>query len=92
MPLYRRIPKRGFTNPFKKEFEIVNLGQLSAYPANSLVTPRSLVEKKIIKKGAAVKILGMGEISVPLTVKAHAFSKKAKLLIEKAGGKAEIVS
>lgn len=92
MPLYRRIPKRGFTNPFKNEFEIVNLCKLRDYPANSLVTPESLIEKKIIKKGLAVKILGMGEISVPLTIQAHAFSKRAKELIEKAGGKALVLS
>ncbi len=91
MPLYRRIPKRGFTSRVKNEFEIVNLRQLTVYPANSEVTPMSLFEKKIIKEGAAVKILGTGEILVPLTVKAHAFSKKAKQLIEKAGGKVEIV-
>lgn len=91
MPLYRRIPKRGFTSRFKNEFEIVNLRQLTVFPANAEVTPTSLAEKKIIREGAAVKILGTGEISVPLTVKAHAFSKKAKQLIEKAGGKVEIV-
>jgi large subunit ribosomal protein L15 len=92
MPLYRRIPKRGFYHLGKTEYEVVNLGQLQGFGANTLVTPELLKEKKIIRKSGAVKILATGEVSVPLTVKAHAFSKKAKELIEKAGGKTEVVS
>ena len=93
MPLIRRIPKRGFTNRFKKKFLIVNLSDLSSFKENSVVTPKELLNEGIIKNDReAVKILGDGEISKPLTVKAHAFSVGAAEKILKAGGKAEIVS
>ncbi|MFH1407015.1 MAG: 50S ribosomal protein L15 [Candidatus Omnitrophota bacterium] len=91
MPLIKRIPKRGFTNPFKKIFEVVNLGKLDGFAENTAVTPQLLLEKDIIDKADNVKILGDGEINKPLTVCAHSFSGSAKEKIEKAGGKIQII-
>lgn len=88
MPLARRLPKFGFTNaPFKVVYEIVNLSQLKDLEKD--VTPEILVNKALVRKGRKVKILGQGKISKPLKVTAHKFSKKAKELIEKAGGQAQ---
>ena len=88
MPLARRLPKFGFTNaPFKTVYEIVNVSQLNALK-ESEVTLEVLVSRGWVKKGKKVKVLGQGELSKPLQVKAHKFSKKAKELIEKAGGQA----
>ena len=90
MPLARRVPKFGFTNaPFKTVYEIVNLSRLKDLEGE--VTPELLVQKGWVRKGQKIKILGQGEISKPLQVKAHKFSKKAKELIEKAGGQAHIL-
>ena len=90
MPLVRRLPKFGWTNArFKVVYEIVNLSQLKDLDGE--VTPEILVNKGWIQKGKKVKILGNGEISKPLQVKAHKFSKKAKELIEKAGGQVHIL-
>lgn len=90
MPLVRRLPKFGFTNaPFKVVYEIVNLSQLK--DLKDEVTPELLADKGWIRKGKKVKILGQGSISKPLQVKAHKFSKKAKELIEKAGGQVHIL-
>ncbi len=92
MPLQRRIPKRGFTNIFKKEYSIVYLERLNMFEEGSTVTPELLAQAGIIKKqGERVKILGNGEIGKPLTVKAHKFSKTAAQRIEAAGGKAEVI-
>ena len=92
-PLFRRLPKRGFTNIFKKEFNEVNVFQLNKFDDGEQVTPESLIEKGIIDKlaKAGVKILGSGNIDVSLTVKANAFSASAKEKIEEAGGKAEVI-
>ncbi len=87
MPLYRRLPKRGFKNPLRKEYVVVNVERLNEFEEGSEVTPEVLEEKKIIKKKLPIKILGRGELRVPLTVKAHAFSSQAREKIEKAGGK-----
>lgn len=89
MPLVRRIPKRGFTNIFKMAYEIVNVETLNKLEPNTEVTPELLKEKGIIKGKQKLKILGNGEISVPLTVKAHRFSKSAREKILKANGKVE---
>ena len=90
MPLARRLPKFGFTNaPFKTVYEIVNLSRFKDLEGE--VTPQLLVQKGWVRKGQKIKILGQGEISKPLQVKAHKFSKKAKELIEKAGGQAHIL-
>ncbi len=91
MPLYRRLPKRGFTNIFKKEYEVVNVGQLAAMSQDDPVTPQALKEKGLIKKVGAVKILGTGDLSASLNVEAHKFSRSAIEKIEKAGGKAKII-
>ncbi|MBI1987451.1 MAG: 50S ribosomal protein L15 [Nitrospinae bacterium] len=92
MPLQRRIPKRGFYNPFKKEYAIVNVGELKGFSAGEVVTPDRLREKGLIKKiGDGVKILGEGEIQVPLEVEARKFSQTAAAKIEAAGGKVKVV-
>jgi large subunit ribosomal protein L15 len=89
MPLTRRIPKRGFVNIFQKQFEIVNVGVLAAFEAHSIVTPEFLKDKGIVKGKYKVKILGQGDITIPLTVKAHKFSKKASDKITAAKGTIE---
>jgi len=93
LPFYRRLPfKRGFTPINRVEYYEVNLERLAEFPANSVVTPETLVEKGIVKDlSNPVVILGRGEISVPLTVKAHRFSKSARAKIEAAGGSVEIL-
>jgi large subunit ribosomal protein L15 len=92
MPLYRRLPKRGFTNIFQKEYAIVNLDILNDFDENEEVTVELLLDRKIIRKRLdGLKILGEGEINKKLTVKANKFSKTAKEKIEAAGGKAEVI-
>lgn len=92
MPLYRRLPKRGFTNVFKKQWTIVNLDQLNVFEDNTVVTVDLLFEKGIIKKVVdGVKILGDGELQKKITVQAHKFSQSAVEKIEAAGGKAEVI-
>ncbi len=88
MPLQRRIPKRGFTNIFRKEYAIVNVGKLSVFPSGSEVTPEALLEKGLISKLLdGVKILGAGELKHPLTIKGAALlSKSAQEKIKAAGG------
>ncbi len=91
MPLHRRLPKRGFTNIFRKQYGIVNLAALDRL-SDSEVTPEVLIEKGLIKDiKDGIKVLGDGEIKKPLTVKAHAFSSSAKEKIIKAGGKIEVI-
>lgn len=89
MPITRRIPKRGFVNIFKKNYEIVNIELLNKLEPNTVVTPELLKEKGIIKGKDKLKILGQGEISIPLTVKAHKFSKTAEDKIISAKGEIE---
>ncbi len=88
MPLHMRLPKlRGFTNPFRVEYQVVNLTKLaSLYPEGGEVTPLDLLAKGAVRDGELVKILGAGELSVALKVSANAFSASAKAKIEKAGG------
>jgi large subunit ribosomal protein L15 len=91
MPLHRRLPKRGFTNIFKKEFALVNLGRLDKM-AGDFFSPDSLMASGIIKKlGEGLKVLGSGELTRAITVQAHLFSASAKQKIEAAGGKAEVI-
>ena len=91
MPLHRRLPKRGFTNIFKKEFALVNLGRLDKMAGDSF-SPDSLMASGIIKKlGEGLKVLGSGELTRAITVQAHLFSASAKKKIEAAGGKAEVI-
>ncbi|MBO4411878.1 MAG: 50S ribosomal protein L15 [Lachnospiraceae bacterium] len=92
MPLYRRIPKRGFNNIFAKEVAIVNVEALNAFEDGSVVTPDLLVAEGLIKsKLDAVKVLGSGVLGKKLTVQANKFSKSAVEKIEAAGGKAEVI-
>ena len=92
MPLQRRLPKRGFTNIFKKEFAIVNLDQLDTFGENEEISAASLLNKGIINKVKdGVKILGRGEISKALVFKVSACSESARKKIEAAGGKVEVV-
>ena len=92
MPLLRRVPKwRGFTNPFRVEYQAVNLDVIEASGLVE-VTPQILLEHGLISKGALVKILGRGEISRPVRVSAHAASKAAAEAISAAGGSVEIVA
>ena len=91
MPLQRRLPKRGFTNIFKKEFLEVAVSKLGALGVDE-IDPEILRRKNVVsKRGVMIKVLGDGEIEKAVTVKAHAFSKSAREKIEKAGGKAEII-
>ncbi len=91
MPLHRRLPKRGFTNIFKKEYTVVNLGRLAEL-GETTITPEVLYAKGLLKsRKGMVKVLGVGEISSALTVHAHKFSESAQEKITKAGGKAEVI-
>jgi large subunit ribosomal protein L15 len=91
MPLHRRLPKRGFTNIFKKEYAIVNLGRLDKMEGDTF-SADSLMASGIIKKlGEGLKVLGSGELTRAITVQAHMFSASAKQKIEAAGGKAEVI-
>ena len=90
MPLARRLPKRGFHNPFRIEFAVVNLKTLAALDQN--VTPQVLYEKRIVKKQSKpIKILGVGELDKPMTIEAHKFSQSALRKIEQAGGQAKVI-
>ena len=91
MPLHRRLPKRGFTNIFKKEYAIVNLGRLEQLEGNSF-DPGRLLELGVIKKlGAGLKVLGSGDITRKIEVRAHFFSKSALEKLEKAGGSGNVI-
>jgi large subunit ribosomal protein L15 len=92
MPLQRRLPKRGFTNIFRKEYSIVNLADLEKMSGADTVTPEALMQKGLIKNlKNDVKVLGMGELKAKLTVRAHKFSKSALEKIQAVGGKAEVI-
>ena len=94
MPLYRRLPKRGFTpHGGKTEYAVVNLKSLATFDANSVVDPEELVKAGLIKKShrKLVKILGGGEVAHALTVRAHAVSESAKTKIEASGGSVEVL-
>jgi large subunit ribosomal protein L15 len=90
MPLHRRMPKRGFTNIFRREFNIVNLEKLAGL-GETEITPDVLRKAGVIKSKHPVKVLGDGELTVALTVFAHKFSKSAQEKITKAGGKFEVL-
>lgn len=91
-PLYRRLPKRGFTNIHRKEYAIVNLEDLNRFAAGTEVTPETLLETGVVKNPkAGIKILGDGELKVGLTVKANKFSETAVQKIQAAGGKTEVI-
>ena len=91
-PLYRRLPKRGFNNQFRKEYAIVNLDQLNNFAADSEVTPEVLMASGIVKSPKdGIKILGNGELKVKLSVKANKFSQSAVEKIQAAGGQTEVI-
>ncbi len=89
MPLHRRIPKRGFNNPFGTDYAVVNVETLNRFSAGETVTPEVLRARGMVRVAGPVKILGDGELKAALTVQAQAFSKSALEKIQQAGGKAE---
>jgi large subunit ribosomal protein L15 len=92
MPLQRRLPKRGFKNRFKKEYAIVNLKDINRIEGLDVITPEVLVERGIIKDlKDGLKVLGVGEIQRPVTIKADAFSASTGAKVNAAGGKVEII-
>lgn len=91
-PLHRRTPKtKGFNNPFRIEYHVVNLTTLETFDANSEITPASLRARGLVAKQGLVKVLARGELSKPLTVSAHGFSQAAVQAIEAAGGRVEVL-
>jgi large subunit ribosomal protein L15 len=94
MPLHRRVPKRGFTNPFRVEYAVVNLDTLvEVFDAGSDVTPELLRERGLVReKRAKIKVLGRGDVTKKLTVRAHKFSGTAAQKIAAAGGVAEVIT
>ncbi len=90
MPLIRRVPKRGFTNIFRTEYSVINVGDLEAFEGP--VNPASLLAKGKVRKGRKVKILGNGELTKAVTVQAHKFSTGARQKIEAAGGTCEEIT
>ena len=92
IPLYRRLPKRGFNNVFAKHYAIVNVSDLEVFDNGAVITTEALLEKRIIRKALdGVKILGRGELTKKVTVQAAIFSAGAKEKIESVGGKCEVV-
>ncbi len=93
MPLTRRLPKRGFTNIFKKQYSIVNIGTLESFEEGTVINAATLLTSGVLKKVEpfGLKVLGNGELTKALTVQAACFSESAKAAIEKAGGKAEVL-
>ena len=93
LPLYRRLPKRGFSNyPFKKEYAVINLSDLNVFEDGTVVTPALLKERGIVKKQlSGIKVLGEGQLEKKLTVQAHKFSKNAIDKINESGSKAEVI-
>jgi large subunit ribosomal protein L15 len=92
MPLHRRVPKRGFTNIFRVEYDVVNLSDLDRFDAGDSVTPERLAERRLAHGRRPVKILGDGELKKALTVSAHKFSASARTRIESAGGRCEVLN
>ena len=90
MPLHRRLPKRGFTNIFRTEYQVINLDRLVEL-GESNITQEVLVKARLARKNDLIKILGDGELKAAFTVQAHKFSKSAQEKITKAGGKAEVI-
>ena len=91
MPLQRRLPKRGFRNPFRREFAIIHVGDLNRFAENEVVDPERLRESGFWKKGDGVKLLSDGELRHPLTIRVHQASKAALSKVEAARGKVELI-
>ena len=93
MPLHRRLPKRGFTNIFRKEYRTINVEKLNGFEAGSVVDPAALQQAGLLGKGSRdVKVLGDGDLQVALTVRAHRFTGAATEKIKAAGGKVELIA
>ena len=94
MPLQRRLPKFGFTNPFRKEYAVINLSRINILPNDKDITPERLVELGVIKNSQMdrLKVLGTGDLTKAYNVKAHKFSETAVEKIKKSGGKAEVLN
>jgi large subunit ribosomal protein L15 len=91
MPLQRRLPKRGFVNPFRVEYEVVHVGDLQRFDAETVVTIALLKSQRLVRRNLPVKILGDGELDRALKVQVNAFSKSAKEKIEAVSGQAEVI-
>ena len=91
MPLQRRLPKRGFHSPFKKEFAIIHVGDLNRFPKESVVEPDLLLQSGLLKKEGPIKLLGDGELQHPLTIRVHQASKAALKKVESASGRVEVI-
>jgi large subunit ribosomal protein L15 len=92
MPLVRRLPKFGFTNPSRTEYAVVNIRSLERWVGNETVTPQAMVDAGLVKrKKLPIKILGNGELKKSLIVQAHKFSKSAEAKIQSAGGRVEVI-
>jgi large subunit ribosomal protein L15 len=93
MPLTRRLPKRGFVNPHRTRYAIVNVGDLNSLPPHTVVEPTLLREQGYIRgRNTSIKVLGDGEFKTPLTIRAHRFSESAIKKIKAAGGQFEVLS
>ena len=93
MPLYRRLPKRGFNNIYRKEYLVVNIEKLEVFEADAKVDPEVMLEQGLVKNlRSDIKILGVGELTHAIHVRAHKFSKSAVEKIEKAGGTIEVIA
>jgi len=90
MPLTRRVPKRGFHNPFRTEYVLVNVDGLNRFDSGQEVSPETMRQAGLVR-GGLIKILANGDVDKPLTVKAHGFSQSAKAKIEAAGGTTEVI-
>jgi large subunit ribosomal protein L15 len=92
MPLHRRLPKRGFTNIFKKKISVINIRDLAEFESGSIVDVPTLIRRGLVRGGGdGIKLLGQGDISVPLTIRLNQISKGAEEKIISAGGKVEVV-
>jgi large subunit ribosomal protein L15 len=91
-PLFKRLPKRGFSNHFRVEYAVINVNELNSYAESTVVTPELLLKDGKVKRvGNGIKVLGNGSLNVKLTVQAHKFSSSAKSIIEAAGGSIEVI-
>lgn len=91
MPLQRRLPKRGFNNPFKKSKSIIHIEDLNRFPINTVVDPEVLTQSGLCRKGETIKLLGDGELQHPLVVRVHQVSKSALKKVEAAQGRVEVI-
>jgi len=91
MPLQRRLPKRGFRNPFKKRFAIIHVGDLNRFARDTVVEPDLLFQSGFLKKGEEIKLLSDGELQHPLTIRVHQVSKAALKKVEAASGRVEVI-